>query len=201
MGLIVKFIDVDYNIDMLDDIKSILLLIVVLLAVVLLGYWSFSTLQSGQEFAANEKIQELQEENKDLIQQATNLTKELEILSRTQTQNSEPTIIEPALVTPAPVVKEITKPKTYKYQDLIDELEKLVKDNIYMKLGSSGIRVGTVQKFLNIYNNKSNKIDNDYGATTKTAVAVFQKAVGITVDGEAGVGTFGKMIDWLKKQG
>lgn len=186
---------------MFENIKSVLLLIIILLAVILLGYWSFSTLQSGQEFAVNKKIQELQEENEDLKKQATDLAKELDILSQTQTEVAEPIIIEPVSAAPAPVVKETTKPKIYKYQDLIDELQELVTDNIYMKLGSSGMRVGTVQKFLNIYNNKSNRIDNDYGATTKTAVALFQKVVGITADGEAGVGTFGKMIDWLKKQG
>ena len=69
-----------------------------------------------------------------------------------------------------------------------------------MKLKSKGTRVGTVQEFLNIYNNTSKKVDNDYGAGTKTDVVNFQKKEGLTADGEAGPTTFVKMIDWLKKQ-
>ena len=57
-----------------------------------------------------------------------------------------------------------------------------------------------MQNFLNIYNNTSNKIDNDYGANLKKTVTDFQKSEGVTADGEAGASTFNKMIDWLKKQ-
>ncbi|MBU0999326.1 peptidoglycan-binding protein [Patescibacteria group bacterium] len=70
-----------------------------------------------------------------------------------------------------------------------------------MKLKSRGTRVGTVQNFLNIYNNTSDKVDNDYGTSTQKAVTAFQKDQGLNADGEAGSGTFNKMISWLKKQG
>ena len=70
-----------------------------------------------------------------------------------------------------------------------------------MKLKSTGTRVGTVQNFLNLYNKTSNKIDNDYGASTVASVALFQKAQGLTSDGQAGASTFNKMISWLEKQG
>jgi peptidoglycan hydrolase-like protein with peptidoglycan-binding domain len=95
-----------------------------------------------------------------------------------------------------------TKPTTvtYKHQSLINDLQKLVTDKVFMKVGSQGTRVGTVQTFLNIYNNTSKRVDNDFGAGTKTDLIVFQKAEKITADGEAGPATFQKMIDWLKKQ-
>ncbi|HYD90300.1 MAG TPA: peptidoglycan-binding domain-containing protein, partial [Flavobacterium sp.] len=83
---------------------------------------------------------------------------------------------------------------------LINELQKLIDDNIFMKEKSSGTRVGTVQTFLNLYNNTSKRVDNDYGAGTKADVIKFQKAVGLTADGEAGPNTYRKMIEWLKKQ-
>ncbi|MDE2031162.1 MAG: peptidoglycan-binding protein [Patescibacteria group bacterium] len=70
-----------------------------------------------------------------------------------------------------------------------------------MKLKSTGSRVGTVQNFLNIYNNTSSKVDNDYGASTQKAVMAFQKDQGLSADGQAGSSTFAKMISWLKKQG
>jgi peptidoglycan hydrolase-like protein with peptidoglycan-binding domain len=67
-----------------------------------------------------------------------------------------------------------------------------------MKEKSQGTRVGTIQTFLNIYNNTSKKIDNDYGASTKADIIKFQKNEGLTADGGAGPSTFRKMIDWLK---
>ena len=69
-----------------------------------------------------------------------------------------------------------------------------------MKKGSRGTRVGTVQEFLNIYNGTDSKIDNDFGATTENQIKAFQKSEGLTADGQAGPGTYKKMIEWLKKQ-
>ncbi|KKT19097.1 MAG: hypothetical protein UW02_C0015G0001, partial [Candidatus Nomurabacteria bacterium GW2011_GWB1_43_7] len=43
------------------------------------------------------------------------------------------------------------------------------------------------------------RVDNDYGAGTKTDVMNFQKAEGLSADGEAGPNTFLKMIDWLEE--
>lgn len=86
------------------------------------------------------------------------------------------------------------------HSDLITRLEKLISDNILMKEGSRGTRVGTVQEFLNVYNRTSGGIDNDYGAGTKTKVSAFQKAEGLVADGQAGPATYQKMIDWLNKQ-
>lgn len=90
-----------------------------------------------------------------------------------------------------------TTPST-QYASLISQLEKLIADTVLMKEGSRGTRVGTVQEFLNVYNGTSNKVDNDYGPGTKTKVANFQKAVGLTADGQAGPNTYQKMIDWLE---
>jgi hypothetical protein len=177
---------------MFEKIEFILLLIIILLVTIFLGYWAVTSLQSGSEYKLNDQIKQLKNENESLKKDIVNMTAELDAL--------RPLAEQPTLSEPTPIVEEPVTSKTYKNQSLIDELQKLVADNIYMKLGSSGARVGTVQRFLNIYNSKINKIDNDYGASTKTAVALFQKAVGITADGEAGVGTFNKMIDWLKKQ-
>lgn len=91
-----------------------------------------------------------------------------------------------------------TTANSSQYSDLISKLEKLISDNVLMKEGSRGTRVGTVQEFLNVYNGTSNKVDNDYGPGTKTKVADFQKAVSLTADGQAGPNTYQKMIDWLE---
>jgi len=171
----------------MEKLKFILFSTVALLLVGLIGYWSVVTLQSGTEHSASQKIEQLKKENEDLKTEVKKLTDELNVL-------------QPGLEEPAPIVEKKTEPVVYKYQSLIDELQKLVKDNVFLKSGSKGIRVGTVQNFLNIYNNTSNKIDNDYGVSMKKTVTDFQKSEGVTADGEAGISTFNKMIDWLTKQ-
>ena len=98
-----------------------------------------------------------------------------------------------------PQEEDPTPTAVNKNQTLINELQKLIDDGVVMKLKSRGSRVGTLQKFLNIYNKTSNKVDNDFGASTKTVLIDFQKDQGLPADGEAGKTTFEKMIDWLEK--
>lgn len=86
------------------------------------------------------------------------------------------------------------------YSDLIARLEKLIEDNVFMKKGSRGTRVGTVQEFLNLYNGTDSRIDNDYGGTTENQVRSFQRSEGLTTDGQTGPNTYRKMIEWLNKQ-
>lgn len=178
---------------MFEQIKTTLYLLIILAVVGIIGFWAITSLQSGSEFKLKEEVQSLKTENDDLRKEISAMSDELAMLRPYKEEAPAPE--------PEPTIEEPATPTTYKNQTLINELEKLIKDGVYMKLGSKGTRVGTVQKFLNLYNNKKSTVDNDYGAGTKSAVTAFQKAVGITADGEAGVGTFGKMIDWLKKQG
>jgi murein L,D-transpeptidase YcbB/YkuD len=176
----------------MENFKFILGSLVVLALVGLGGYWAFSTIQSGGEYVSTKKIKDLQSENEELKDEVKKLKDELLVL---QPEVKEEESVSPIQPEPKPVVA------VYKNQTLIDELQELIDDKIFLKLKSAGTRVGTVQNFLNIYNKTSNRVDNDYGASTKTAVAAFQKAQGLTSDGEAGPSTFMKMIDWLKKQG
>ena len=182
----------------MEKFKFALFSLVSLTLFVLVGYWAVTTMQSGSEHINNQKIKELETENEELKKEVEELQDGLALL---QPETTDETVEEPQIEEPAPPVKKPAPATTYKNQTLINELQKLVDDNVYMKLKSNGTRVGTVQKFLNIYNKTSNRIDNDYGASTKTAIAAFQKAEGLSADGEAGPGTFKKMIDWLKKQG
>lgn len=171
------------------NFKFITISIIAVLVLALLLVWALSGLQSGTEHRTGEIISSLEKENEELQEKITILERELDLLKPVETE--EPVIEEPT----------ITTPETYKYQTLINDIEKLISDNVQMKLKSRGTRVGTVQEFLNLYNGTSKKIDNDYGQGTKTDVANFQKAEGLTADGEAGPATYRKMIEWLKKQG
>jgi len=177
---------------MLENLKGILILVVSILVIALLGLWAIRTLEPGDLSAAKQRQAELEATNQSLTIEVEELRNKVAELEAKQ-EEIKNTVVEVVETTPT-----IT---TYKHQSLINELNKLVTDKIYMKQGSRGTRVGTVQNFLNIYNNTSNKIDNDYGPTMKSRVTAFQKAEGLIADGEAGVNTFSKMIEWLKKQG
>ncbi len=191
-----------------ENFKFTLVSILVVVIFGALSYWAFSTIESGTSHIDSQKQQELEKKIKDLTDENYQLKRQLNLLTEDQekalqaeieakNRQVEKVAEEPVKTTPSTPATQ-TPTKTYKYQSLIDELEKLVSGNVYLKLKSQGAAVGTVQKFLNIYNNTNSKIDNDYGPGTVTAVKNFQKAQGITVDGEAGVGTFRKMITWLK---
>lgn len=161
--------------------------IVAILLVGILGYWAVRTIEPGDVHAEREKQRALAERNGELEKEVAELKEQLVLLQPPEEMEQ---IVEKA--PPAPE-------QSSKYASLISELQKLVDDKVYMKAGSRGTRVGTVQNFLNIYFGASKRIDNDYGKNMKTDIANFQKAVGLPADGEAGPATYQKMIDWLKK--
>lgn len=172
------------------------------------GYWAFKTMESGSAHTNKEEIATYKEINEDLEKEISMLKKQITIL---ETENEElaslgeqeeQQVASNITETPKPTTTTPTKPTTtLKYQTLINELQKLVDANVYLKLKSQGPAVGSVQKFLNTYNGTSNKIDNDFGVSTQTRVKSFQKAQGLTADGEVGPGTLKKMISWLKAKG
>lgn len=173
----------------MEKIKFALFVIVVLSLVGILGYWSVVSLQSGTEYVTGQKVKQLEKENEDLRGEVAKLTGEINILQD-----------KLLVLTPAPTTSKDPETVVYKYQDLINELQKMVSNNVFLKEKSRGSSVGTVQKFLNIYNSTSTKVDNDYGAGTAKLISAFQKDSGLSADGQAGKETFNKMIEWLKEQ-
>ncbi len=184
-----------YNINIVENFKFILVSIIIIASIGLLGFWAFTTIERGDVSVYRQKQNTLEEQNEALQKEIARLKSELGTLEAEQP--------EPEQVAEAPEKEEeVPAPvTTYKNQTLINELDKLVRDNVYMKVGSKGTRVGTIQKFLNLYNKTSKPVDNDYGPGLKTDVTAYQKAAGTTADGETGPATYKKMIEWLKKQG
>jgi len=183
-------LNVGYNIYVMNNFKSILFLIIVLVIVIIVGYWAFVTIEPGNVNIERQRRTELEETNQKLEEEVQQLKRELQIIKEKESVEEELEKEKPPTISTT----------SLKYQTLIDSLQKLIDDNISMKEKSSGSRVGTVQTFLNTYNNITKKVDNDYGAGTKKDIANFQGAIGLAVDGEAGSSTFLKMIEWLKKQ-
>ena len=174
----------------MEKLKFTFGLIISLLIVAFLGYWAIASIEPGSTHVDRQRQKELEETNRELVKEVEKLKNELRLL--------QPEEVPGEVVSePAPTPESTTSSK---YQTLINELQKLIDDNVLMKEKSRGTRVGTVQTFLNIYNNTSKRVDNDYGKGTKADVAAFQKAVGLVADGEAGPSTFQKMIEWLLKQ-
>jgi peptidoglycan hydrolase-like protein with peptidoglycan-binding domain len=189
----------------MDNLKFILVSLIVLVVVGIIGYWAFITIEPGDLHAEKVKEQQLEDENTALTTQITTLNTQIASLQAEQAQLTQPATTAPATTGTGLEEKPLPSTSTAsgsssKYQSLINSLQQLVTANVSMKVGSTGTRVGTIETFLNIYDKTSQKIDNDYGANTKANIANFQKAQGLTADGAAGATTFQKMIDWLNKQ-
>jgi murein L,D-transpeptidase YcbB/YkuD len=186
----------------MENLKFFIFSILILALLGFAGYWAFSTIESGSTHVSSQEQKELKNKNEELEKQVADLQRQISLL---QLENEEQTQQEQEILDskiPEPTITTTTTTPTKvavsKYQTLINDLQKLINGNIYLKLKSQGPAVGTIQKSLNAYNNTSNKIDNDYGSSTVTAVKNFQKAEGLTVDGETGPNTYKKMISWLK---
>lgn len=174
----------------MQNFKFVVTAVIVLVIIGILGYWAVATIEPGNVHVEREKQKQLEEQNTALQKEVEDLKNQVAELQPATPLVEEPTTEEPS--TP-------TAPASSKYQSLVAELQKLTDDKIYMKEKSRGTRVGTVQTFLNIYNNTTKRVDNDYGAGTKTDVANFQKAVGLPADGQTGPATYLQMIGWLNK--
>jgi murein L,D-transpeptidase YcbB/YkuD len=183
-----------------ENFKFIIISLISLVLVSTLGYWAFMTIEPGDVHVYKQKYDDLKVSNAALEKEVADLKDRLALRESATPPTPAPEPTPVVTPTPKPTVKPAPKPATLKYQSLIDALQKLVDGNVFMKVGSQGTRVGTLETFLNIYNKTSKKVDNDYGASLKTDIVSFQKAVGIAADGETGPTTYMKMITWLKKQ-
>lgn len=181
----------------MENIKFILFSIIILALLGFIGYWTFSTIESGTTHITNQEIKKLKDENIDLKEQIFILNNKITILESEGIKNPVEVEIKQDVVVETPKPTQVI---VLKHQDLIDELQKLIDVNIYMKKGSKGPRVGTIQNFLNLYNKTSNRIDNDFGPTLEASLKKFQTAEKLTPDGQVGPSTYKRMIDWLKKQ-
>jgi seryl-tRNA synthetase len=186
----------------MDNLKFIFTLIIISVLVGVGGYWAVASMQSGSEYVNNQKIKKLETENEELKQALEKLNKELGSTQDKVAEKPAEVVAEvPKEEKPAEPTKPVATPKTYKNQTLINELQSLVNKGVVMEPGDRGPSVGTIQKFFNVYNKTSKKIDNDFGATTKANVIDFQKDEKLSPDGGIGKTTLSRMVTWLKNQG
>ncbi len=170
----------------LENLKANLIVIIFFGIVGFLGYWAVSSLQvDSNEFeSVDRNVYPIIENNPEGYKDTNNSNS-----VASNTSNADTT---------TPTVN--TSSSSENNSGLISELQKLSDDNVLMKKGSRGTRVGTVQKFLNLYNGTNATVDNDFGGTTETQLKDFQRKENLSADGQAGSGTYKKMIEWLNKQ-
>ncbi len=180
----------------MENFKFILISIIILILILFAGYWAFNNIETGNKHVDKQELKRLEKENLFLKNEIESLESRLEKLSNSALKDQINDNGSSNEETKEDIQEE--KIDNLKHQALINELQKLINEKIFMKKGSKGTRVGVVQNFLNIYNNTNKKIDNDFGITMENDIKNFQKAQGLVSDGEAGPDTFQKMITWLK---
>ena len=188
----------------MDNFKFMLSSVFIVAILAASGYWAFSTMESGSSHVDIEKQRQLEQQNEELKKEVSQLKKDISLLESDKEQLIQNEKEAQSAVIPETTPIATTTPTkavaTYKYQSLINDLQKMVNNGVNLDSKSKNTYVGTIQKFFNIYNKTSIKIDNDYGSGMVTLVKNFQKAEGLTVDGGAGSNVFKKMISWLKTQ-
>jgi hypothetical protein len=175
----------------MNEFKFQVVNIFLLVALVLGMYWAFTHIDNGVTYGSRDVVQGTLEDTDTASPQETDDT--IFDASQDTSTTAEEDTAELEVSYEVPNTNLTAAEKT-----LISELEGLIEDAIFMKSGSRGTRVGTVQKFLNIYFNKKGTVDGDYGPGTLADVKKFQQAEGLGADGLAGPTTYAKMIEILK---
>jgi hypothetical protein len=170
----------------LETIKANLLITIFFAALFVGGYWAVVSIQKSPEEFDRQEVD------------VSPIIVSEPIGSGGQTSSQASGVVETPVETPPQTPAEGQSSSSF--SSLIGGLQKLVDDNVLMKSGSRGSRVGVVQEFLNIYTGVDARVDNDYGPGTETRVRNFQRENGLTADGQAGPNTYRKMIEWLNKQ-
>ncbi len=182
------FIEAFAKISGMESFKANLIIFVFILVAVALGYWAVVSLRTN---SAEIALQNIPEDVGPMITSAPDAEPE------TPPVTNDSVTPEPSSGNQTTSIPAEQPTQAGEHSSLIDDLQDLIDDNILMKKGSRGTRVGTVQKFLIEYGIDMDA-DNDYGDTTVNAVKKFQSDQKLSADGQAGPGTFEKMINWLE---
>lgn len=148
------------------------------------GYWAFTSLDRGVTYNRSETVASLSNDTEEITEDPG----EISVVEESQREET-PSEETPTEETPQELSEDL--------QDLADRLQGLIDDDIYMKDGSRGTRVGTVQEFLNLYLDTQSSVDNQYGPGTIERVRSFQQSEGLSADGLAGPATYEQMLEVL----
>lgn len=180
----------------METFKAYLLIVGFIGALGFGGYWAVVSLEDPVKISENDDIRIVaQTPVSSVVDTAGSESVSAEVLGEETT--SQDSVISPSVEVGDDTATQTQTTSPSQYTELIGRLERLIADNVLMKNGSRGTRVGTVQEFLNIYNGTNNRVDNDYGPGTESRVREFQRAQNLTADGQTGPNTYRAMVEWL----
>jgi|GEM_PF-724334 len=180
----------------MENFKFTLVSFVMVLVVAGIGFLAYMALEKGDENGMRQQVRELKEQVADRDEQIVERDRQIAELE-TDLESAE------LLASQTPTEEETSKepvknPPATTGTGLLAELESLKAKGVVLEPGDSGAAVGTIQKFLNVYNKTSGGVDNDFGPGTRKKVEAFQVKEKMTPDGGVGPTTLSKMISWLK---
>jgi murein L,D-transpeptidase YcbB/YkuD len=176
----------------MNDFKFTLISSFVFIVIIGLGALAFVALEPGDTNGSRQVVSKLEAslaEKDEALQTALRRISELESDNKQLTPDKVE-VKEPTTTSSTPTSNDNAS--------LISSLESLKSRGVILAPGNSGPDVGTIQKFLNVYNKTSGGVDNDFGPNMRKRVEAFQADQKISVDGGVGSGTLTTMINWLK---
>jgi type II secretory pathway pseudopilin PulG len=173
----------------MNDFRFTLISVLIFIIIIGLGALAFYALEPGDRNGARQLITKLETQLADTQEELQEAYRKIAALESDNEQLIEEEEQQET--------EEPTEPTESSNPELLAALESLQSRGVILGPGAQGSDVGTIQKFLNVYNNTSGGVDNDFGNGTRSKVEAFQRDQNISVDGGVGPGTLGEMIKWL----
>jgi murein L,D-transpeptidase YcbB/YkuD len=188
----------------MENLKFTITSVIMVIVIGAVGFLAYMALERGDESGLKQQVRELKAEiaakDEMLVErdrQIAQLT--VDVQGQQVVSSTVETEVVPVVPT-KPTTTTTTTTSSGANSELLTALQSLKSKNVILEPGDSGAAVGTIQKFLNVYNKTSGGVDNDFGPGTRTKVEAFQSKEGLTPDGGVGPGTLTKMISWLQAQ-
>lgn len=186
----------------MNDFRFTLISSFIFIIIIGLGVLAFFALETGDSNGSRQIVTQLRnqvQEKDEALQDALRRIAEYEAQLGGQEESSDESAPEPA---PEPEeTSSESSSATNQHQSLINDLDRLRQRGAILEPGSRNADVGTIQQFLNIYNNTTGGVDNDFGPATRRRVEAFQTAQNTSVTGAVGPQTLQAMITWLQNNG
>lgn len=181
----------------MENLKFTVTSSIMVLVIAAVGFLAYMALEKGDESGLKQQVRELKAQLALKQDEITELERQVALLS-VDLEGQQEIVAEQEEITEEDKQEETIETPSNTESELLTALKSLKSRGVILEPGDSGSSVGTIQKFLNVYNNTSGGVDNDFGPGTRAKVEDFQSGEGIGVDGGVGPGTLSTMIEWLE---
>ena len=181
----------------MENLKFTVTSSIMVFVIAAVGFLAYMALEKGDESGLKQQVRELKAQLVEKQEEVTELERQVALLSVDLEGQQE--IVAEQEEAAEQQTESSTETSSGSDSELLTALKSLKSRGVVLEPGDSGSSVGTIQKFLNVYNNTSGGVDNDFGPGTRGKVENFQANEGIGVDGGVGPGTLSAMIKWLEE--